>query len=168
MAHDEAFRADMPRLVRLIAAGMRQIHSISIEDCPFDQRLDTRIEAARVRMINGLVDEDDFDPQRRGRSAEELYPGLLADRPRTEALVFTHGDYCLPNIIIDPANRVISGFIDWGSAGIADRHQDIALAARSLEYNFGAEWVPLLFEEYGIELIDPAKIEYYKLLDEFF
>lgn len=168
MAHDEAFRGDLPHLVRLIAAGMRQIHSISINDCPFDQRLDSRIEAARVQMINGLVDEDDFDPERRGYSAQELYPELLAKRPRTEDLVFTHGDYCLPNIIIDPTQRVINGFIDWGKAGIADRHQDIALAARSLTYNFGAEWVPLLFEEYGASLIDPTKIAYYKLLDEFF
>ena len=168
MAHDEAFKMNMPQLVRLIVAGMRQIHGINVADCPFDQRLDMRIEAARFNLINNLVDEDDFDPERRGRSPQHLYRQVLALRPQSEDLVFTHGDYCLPNIIIDPIKQVINGFIDWGNAGIADRHQDIALAARSLAYNFGAEWVPLLFKEYGADKIDPAKIEYYKLLDEFF
>ncbi len=95
-----------------------------------------------------------------------MFQELLATKPANEDLVFTHGDYCLPNIIIN--NGDISGFIDWGRGGIADRYQDLALAARSLAYNFDAEWIKLLFKEYGIENIDYSKIEYYKLLDEFF
>jgi aminoglycoside 3'-phosphotransferase II len=53
---------------------------------------------------------------------------------------------------------------------VADRYQDLALAARSLEYNLGRKWVDLLFEEYGISLkeVDWVKIEFYQLLDEFF
>jgi aminoglycoside phosphotransferase len=42
------------------------------------------------------------------------------------------------------------------------------LAARSLAYNFGSGWEPLLWEAYGLQTVDTAKIAFYKLLDEFF
>ncbi len=163
---DPSFTGDLPKLVRLLAKGLRMIHSIDIKNCPFDQRLGIKLKEAEYRAVNELVDEDDFDDIRHGRKAVDLYQELLVAKPANEDLVFTHGDYCLPNVIIN--NGDISGFVDWGRGGIADRYQDLALAARSLEYNFGAKWIPLLFKEYGIENIDYLKIEYYKLLDEFF
>lgn len=163
---DASFKSDLSKLIRLLAKGLRMIHSIDIKNCSFDQRLSIKLKEAEYRVVNGLVDEDDFDDIRHGRKAVDLFQEILVAKPVNEDLVFTHGDYCLPNIIIN--NGDISGFIDWGRGGIADRYQDLALAARSLEYNFGAEWIPLLFKEYGIDNIDYSKIEYYKLLDEFF
>jgi len=161
-----SFESDLPKLVRLLAKGLRMIHSVDIKDCPFDQRLSIKLKEAEYRTVNGLVDEDDFDDIRKGRKAIDLFQELIATKPAEEDLVFTHGDYCLPNIIIN--NGDIGGFIDWGRGGIADRYQDIALVARSLAYNFGEKWIPLLFKEYGMDKIDYSKIEYYKLLDEFF
>lgn len=163
---DSTFSNDVPKLVSLLAKGLRMIHSIDISDCPFDQRLSIKIKEAKNRADNGLVDEDDFDDIRLGRKAIDLFQELLETKPDKEDLVFTHGDYCLPNIIIN--NWDISGFIDWGRAGIADRYQDLALASRSLARNFDEKWIPLLFKEYGIDNIHYSKIEYYKLFDEFF
>jgi len=134
---DSTFGSDLPKLVRLLAKGLRMIHSIDIKNCPFDQRLSIKLKEAEYRTVNGLVDEDDFDDIRHGRKAVDLFQELLVAKPANEDLVFTHGDYCLPNIIIN--NGDISGFIDWGRGGIADRYQDLALAARSLAYNFDAQ-----------------------------
>lgn len=155
-------------ITRLLAEGMKAMHTLDITDCPYDHRLDQRLLLARGRMMQGLVDEMDFDSDRQGRTANAVYADLLATRPANEDLVFTHGDYCLPNILIDPQQQRISGFIDLGRAGMADRHQDIALCARSLAYNLGASWIPLLFDTYDREHIDPAKIDFYRMLDELF
>jgi aminoglycoside phosphotransferase len=168
MSCDAAFKQDMPTLVRLLGAGMRMIHAVDIRHCPFDQRLTVKIESARQRVEAGLVDETDFDEQRQGMRAEELFHRLIERQPSQEDLVFTHGDYCLPNIFIDASHTHINGFIDWGRAGIADRYQDLALATRSLTYNFGPGWEALLWEAYGLEKVDQDKIEFYQLLDEFF
>lgn len=163
---DHSFGSDLSKLVQLLAKGLKMVHSVDISACPFDQRLCVKLKDAEHRTIKGLVGEDNFDDIRHGRKAADLFRELLITKPDKEDFVFTHGDYCLPNIIID--NGDISGFIDWGRGGISDRYQDLALVARSLAYNFDSKWVPLLFKEYGIENIDYSKIEYYKLLDEFF
>ncbi len=167
MAFDEHFAQDIPTVVRLLAEGLRMLHGLDITDCPFDERLSRKLVLAQEHAQAGLVDESDFDEGRKG-GVQELLKQLLASQPKTEDSVFTHGDYCLPNILIDPSSMNISGFIDLGRSGIADRYQDLALAARSLQYNFGPGWEPLLWDAYGLKDVDVAKIEFYQLLDEFF
>jgi aminoglycoside phosphotransferase len=155
-------------MIRLLARGLHMVHSIDIADCPFNQRLDRQFELVEQRTYAGLVDEDDFDAERRGKRAGDLLEELKRTRPTSEDLVFTHGDFCLPNVIINPQQTEMSGLIDWGRGGIADRYQDIALAARSLAHNFSSQWIPLLLEEYGLTTPDQEKLRFYQLLDEFF
>ncbi len=153
-------------VVSILARGLRRIHSIDITKCPFNNSLDIQLSRARTRMKRGFVREEDFDEKRQGRTAEALYQELLATRLDIDDPVFTHGDYCLPNILIDGGK--LSGFVDFGNAGISDRYQDIALCIRSIIYNFGGKRCADLFlEKYGIKP-NWQKIEFYQLLDEFF
>ena len=90
-------------------------------------------------------------------------------------IVLTHGDYCLPNIFAK--GDCISGFIDLGKAGPADRWQDIAIAIRSLDHNFDGRYFdgkpifdfkPQMFlDTLGVEM-NEEKYRYYYLLDELF
>jgi aminoglycoside phosphotransferase len=165
-ASDKSYKANLSLLLELLASGLNTIHNLSIEKCPFNQSLDFKSDEARRRVKNGWVDEEDFDDIRKDFKAKDLLEELISKKPINEDLVFTHGDYCLPNIIID--SEKVSGFIDWGRAGISDRYQDLALAIRSISYNFGKEYIPFFLKEYGSEDIDESKIYYYQLMDEFF
>lgn len=156
---------DPAAVVELVAAALRDLHDRGTDGCPFDHSLDARLQLARARMEAGRVDEDDFDDERQGRTAEELFEVLLAGRPGDEAPVLTHGDACLPNLM-SQAGR-FTGFVDCGRVGLADRHQDIALAAGSLDYNLGAGWGERFLGAYGGP-VDPERLAYYRLLDEFF
>ncbi|NLM49900.1 MAG: aminoglycoside 3'-phosphotransferase [Clostridiaceae bacterium] len=156
---------DKKTLIQKLAQGLKIIHSIDITNCPFDNRLDLKLKEAKYRVENNLVDEDNFDNEHAGLKAGDLFKKLLDTKPKNEDLVFTHGDYTLPNILID--NDKI-GFIDWSNAGICDRYQGLALAFRSIERHIGKEWAELFFKEYGVYGVDWEKIEYFMLLDEFF
>ncbi len=164
---DARFQGHERQIIEVLAEGLRLIHAVDVADCPFDQRLDVMIAAAQRRLVAGQVDESDFDAVRQGRTAHSLYAELVATRPAETCLVLAHGDYCMPNILIDPATRTLAGFIDWGGAGIADRYLDLALAARSITYNWGAAWVTPFFAAYGLVDADAEKIAFYQLLDEF-
>ena len=151
--------------VRALADGLRMLHVLDVGACPFDARLAVTMAKARDNALAGRVDESDFDDSRLGRTALDLLSELEATRPDSEDLVVTHGDYCLPNVIL--RDGAVAGFIDVGRAGVADRHQDFACAARSIAYNYGESFVAPFFDAYGMAP-DPARIEFYQLLDEFF
>ena len=167
-AHDEHFHYRPRRIVTLLAESLKLIHAVDVTTCPFDQRVDVLLAAAHQRLIENRVAEENFDPARQGRPASDLYAELLATRPAGTTSVFAHGDYCLPNVLIDPDRLTLTGFIDWGGAGISDRYLDLALAARSITYNLGGDWVAPFFAAYGLAEIDHARIGFFQTLDEFF
>lgn len=163
----EEHRRDPKLLVRLLASGLRQIHGVDTAGCPFDQTVAVKIEKARSNLERGLLGETLFEPKYQGWRAWDLFNLLLAKRPSNQDLCFTHGDYCLPNVLAK--DSALSGFVDLGRAGIGDRYVDIALAVRSLEHNgYGSpELIDLFFSVYGLSDVDEAKMEFYTLLDEF-
>ncbi len=164
-AIDDSLKKDIPRVIGQLVEGLKMIHALVVENCPFKMPLEVKIERARESMLKGRVDEKDFDTERLGRTAPDIFREMLAAVPRGQDLVFTHGDYCVPNVIIK--NGRFSGFVDLAEAGVADRYQDLALLSRSVRYNFGEDYQKLVFESYGIEP-DHEKIRFYRLLDEFF
>jgi aminoglycoside 3'-phosphotransferase II len=155
------------RRAELLAEGARLWHSVAIEDCPFDWSIDIQINAARHNIERGLVDESDFDIHRYGRDIKELLADLLITIPDEEDLVLTHGDYCLPNVLVDPHTEQITGFVDLGRVGVSDTWLDLALCIHSITLNLGGIWTEPFLNAYGISM-NPEKYNFYTLLDEFF
>lgn len=169
MACEPAVASDPKRVVRALAEGLRQIHQLAAADCPFDMRLDARLAHTEEHIRLGLVDEVGVRANC-GVSPSELLARLRATRPDEPLadLVFTHGDYCLPNILLDPASFRASAYLDWGRAGLADRYYDLAIAARSVRHNFGAHWGPRFLAAYGLDQPDQRRLDWYEALDELF
>lgn len=151
------------RNAELLARALRELHALPIGDCPFDASLNARLREARERLRLNLVNETDFGPERTGA---DVFAGLVRTRPASEDVVVIHGDPCLPNVIVQ--GEFVSGLVDVGRAGIADRHADLALAARSLAYNYGPGLDDVFLDTYGRALVDGDKLAYYRMLDELF
>jgi aminoglycoside 3'-phosphotransferase-2 len=153
-----------------LGRGLARLHSTDVAGCPFDRRIERQLDEARARIAAGLVREDDFDATRLGRDAADLFNELLGMVPPHEDLVFVHGDFCLPNILLSHVggDLHVTALVDCGRAGIGDRHQDLALAMRSLTYNLGADTIAPFLSAYGGEPIDSRVLEFFTILDEFF
>ncbi|WP_454814051.1 APH(3') family aminoglycoside O-phosphotransferase [Labrys neptuniae] len=151
--------------VDIAADALRHLHALDIADCPFDHCANSRIALAEARVKAGLVDEEDFDDERAGQTVADVFAELPPPRPLQEDLVVTHGDATLENLLA--YRGAFSGFIDCARAGLADRHQDLALATRSIRDHFGEVLVERFFARYGITP-DPDRMAFYLLLDEFF
>lgn len=165
---------------KLLADGLKKLWSIDISDCPSEQRISYKLDKARYNVENNLVDLDNVQPDTFGekgfRNPMELLQWLCDNIPDEEP-VLSHGDFCLPNIF--GIRDEVTGYIDLGQAGIADKWCDIALCYRSLSNNYNGKYKYhgnntysdyddlLLFRELGIEP-DWEKIRYYILLDELF
>lgn len=176
MLCDVEYLDNQDRLIKICAEGIRQLWAVDISTCPGSiSRLDVRLKEAREKVESGLINAEDLEPDTLSSNGfsdiYELLEWLEVNRP-TEDIVLTHGDFCLPNLFAD-GDRFM-GFIDLGSAGPADRWQDIALLLRSIKYNldgvyggpkrdgFSAEKV---LSALDIEM-DSDKLKYYLLLDQ--
>lgn len=177
MACAPEYMEDMPGQCRLLAGGLKSLWSVDISDCPCDWRLSRKLRQAEYYVENGLVDLENVEPGTFGeggfRDPAHLLQWLYDHVPQEEP-VLSHGDYCLPNLF--GAGDEITGYIDLGRAGIADRWCDIALCYRSISHNYSGKYhgkeYPgyddlLLFRELGLEP-DWEKMRYYILLDELF
>jgi aminoglycoside phosphotransferase len=164
--HDVAPDRAEAGLVAAIGA-LQALHALPIGDCPLDQQLAVKLSEAWRRVEEGEVHRSEFDPDNTGRSPEDLWQTMLADRPAAEDLVFTHGDASLPNFIV--ADLGAAGVVDLGLAGVADRYQDLALFVRSSAHNFPAvDARALLRTHYPLKVLDERKLTFYRTLDEFY
>ena len=110
-------------VIDLAAQEIKMMWQVDVGDCPCNtSRLTERLKAAEYNVKNGLVDIDNTEPETFGpggfESPEALLEWLKSHRP-PEDIVLTHGDFCLPNIFA--TGNTISGFIDLGKMGPADR-----------------------------------------------
>ena len=164
-------------LVRALANGLKMLWEVNVSDCPQVRDLERVLNEARYQVENNLVDVDNVEPDTFGEngfeSPKHLLEWLENNRPSYEP-VFSHGDYCLPNVFLQDGQ--VSGFIDLGRASVGDKWNDIALCYRSLKHNFDGVYggkkyedfnPDMLFDALGIEP-DWEKIKYYRLLDELF
>jgi kanamycin kinase len=146
----------------IMGALLRRLHDVPVAECPFDGGLDVMLAQGRRRMLEGLVDAENFDDDDRGLTPEQVLSRLLTERPPEEDLVVTHGDFT-------PSNVLEGGLlIGVGGLGVADRYRDLALAARDLLEDFGADELHAFYAAYGLTEPDRRRLDYYRLLDELF
>lgn len=152
-------------VVDALAMFLRKLHAIPVNACPFNSAHAYRLACARARIDAGLVDEDDFDEEREGWTAEQVWEAMQGLLPLTPDPVVTHGDYSLDNLLIHDGKVV--GCIDTGRLGIADRYQDLAIAWHCLG-EFGAPLQERFLKQYGIPEPEQDKLQFHLLLDELF
>jgi aminoglycoside phosphotransferase len=71
--------------------------------------------------------------------------------------VLIHGDYCLPNVLVDQGR--LSGLVDVGRAGLGDSRDDLAAGLWTLHYNFGPGYARAFLDAYGAPTMTDKEIE---------
>jgi aminoglycoside phosphotransferase len=74
------------RVIDAAAEILRALHALPASNCPFDRTLDVALSDARKRQPDST----------------DILAELNKTRPDAEDIVICHGDYCTPNILIDP------------------------------------------------------------------
>ena len=167
---------DQIKLADLVAEGLQRMWRIDVNECPTKRTLDDKFIEIEAGLRGGWITMDQasqdstYGPQGFD-SPSALFDWLVKNRP-VEELVFSHGDYCLPNLFTENGNK-ISGYIDLGLSGVADKWVDIEKGLWSMWANstgrFGGKIRSFdrksLFD--ALEIVpDEDKLRYYSLLSE--
>lgn len=131
----EDWRRDPAPAIRAIAAGLRALHALPVDDVP---------------------------PAWAGESWAGRMPAALGTRPSIAHAVVVHGDACAPNTLLSAVGEW-TGNVDFGDLAVGDCWADLAVASMSLDWNFGPGHQDEFFDAYGIAP-DPERIRYYRAL----
>jgi kanamycin kinase len=161
-ATDSVWRDDLPGLVRALGRGLRAFHdAVSEEWCPFRFDLERAVDHVRRRVAVDDIDPAGFHEEHTHLTPARALSELEATLPAGEDLVVCHGDYCPPNVLL--RESAVTGYVDLGELGTADRWWDVAVGAWSVGWNFGNEFEGLFYDSYGLAA-DPERIRFYRLL----
>lgn len=158
------------KMVSLMAEGLHRLWNVDVAGCPRERTLMYYTEKALQSIRNGRMSRDEL--RECGFETSEEMAVWLETHPVQYDPVLSHGDYCLPNLLLKDGE--IGGYIDIGGIGIADRYSDIVDCWNSLKNNFGGvfggkvyeDFDPdILFEKLGVE-IDPVKFRCCWLIDK--
>lgn len=161
----EARPASSIAVVEALAAFLRRLHAIPARQCPFNSDHFYRLSRARERIDANLVEVDDFDEERAGWTAEQVWAEMQTLLPMAPDPVVTHGDFSLDNLLLEGGE--VTGCIDLGRVGVADRYQDLAILWNCLG-EFDSSLQERLWQQYGVDRVDRRKLEFHLMLDELF
>ena len=149
----ETYLADPKRLCDLIATELRRLHEMDCSDCPVRDRMSEYVALAETNYRTDNYDKSFFPDSFGYRSGEEAYVALEAGKGAFKNEVLLHGDYCLPNIMLDDWR--LSAFIDVGNGGVGDRHVDLFWGVWTLGFNLKTyEYSDRFLDAYGRDKVD--------------
>jgi len=151
------YLSDPKRLCDTIAVRLRALHETECADCPVPDRNASYLALAESNYRMGNYDTSHFPDSFGYASAEEAWRVLQAGKMDLSERVLLHGDYCLPNIMLDDWR--FSGFIDLGNGGVGDRHIDVFWGTWTLWFNLKTnQYRDRFLDAYGRDKIDEEKL----------
>ncbi len=148
---------DPMRLSALLGERLRELHSTPYELCPIKNRTEEYLKTVLENYRTGNYDTSQFPDSFGYRSADEAYAALKDGMAGLRSDVLIHGDFCLPNVMLD--NWKPTGYIDVGNGGVGDRHIDLFWGTWTLWFNLKTDkYTARFLDAYGRDKIDPELI----------
>jgi kanamycin kinase len=141
------------QLCDIFAERLALLHSERFTDCPIPNHTELYLAKAEHNMRTDNYDKSNFPDSFGYKSAEEAWSVVEAQSHCLNTNTLLHGDYCLPNIILN--DWKFGGFIDLDHSGVGDRHVDIFWATWTLYWNLHThDYRDRFISVYGKDRVD--------------
>lgn len=148
---------DPVRLCDTLAALLRSLHECDTANCPIPNHTARYFDTVERNYRAGVFDSSYLPKALAGMSADEAWHAVAEAKAEFCTDTLLHGDYCLPNVMLD--DWALSAFIDLGNGGVGDRHVDLFWGAWTLAFNLKTDrYRQRFFDAYGRESINPDRL----------
>ncbi|MDD4937406.1 MAG: phosphotransferase [Candidatus Shapirobacteria bacterium] len=152
-------------ILQKTAEALRKFHQINKDNADHLTTIEKDLNEIEEYISLDVINVEDFMKNNEGKSPTQVFKYLCRLKRNHYKDSMTHGDYCLPNLLLDGENF---GFIDLGECGPGDKYKDLSSIEGSIKRNFGSEWIDVFYKYYDPLLkVDREKIIYYQLIDQF-
>ena len=154
------------KLCDTIAELLWKLHNEPFSDCPIQNRNEAYLKTLEENYRKRIFDNSYLLEDVKHLDIESAYKYAIERKDMLKKEVLLHGDYCLPNIMLDDFR--FSGFIDVGNGGVGDRHIDLFWGAWTLNFNLKTDkYRDRFFDCYGRENVDLEKIKLISVIETF-
>jgi kanamycin kinase len=154
------------RLCDTLAERLFLLHASDCADCPVPNRTESDLAAAERNFRLEKYNSGLFPAIWGFETAEQAHGIVLSKGHLLQTDTLLHGDYCLPNVLLDDWR--FSGFIDLGGGGVGDRHVDLFWGAWTLNFNLKTDkYRRRFFDAYGKSRVDEERIRLVAALEVF-
>lgn len=149
----QKYLSNPKQLCDIMAQRLLLLHSCNYESCPVPNHTEIYIKKAKINYSAKKYDINLFPDNWGYKTPDEAFYVIKEKAHLLKTDTLLHGDYCLPNIILDDWS--FSGFIDLDSGGVGDRHVDIFWAIWTFVYNLKTnDYRQRFIDAYGREKVD--------------
>ena len=149
---ESRYQKDPKRLCEVTATLLRRLHELNTDECPIQNRTADYL-AALENNLHTVSDFHETLPPFLGITRENAREIALAGKDHLKHDTLIHGDYCLPNILLDRWH--FDAFIDVGGGGVGDKHFDLFWGLWSLGFNVKTwEYSERFLDVYGRDGVD--------------
>ncbi|MBR3972596.1 MAG: aminoglycoside 3'-phosphotransferase [Oscillospiraceae bacterium] len=142
------------RLCETTAELLWNLHHTDHTGCPVSDHTKLYLERVTRNYKTGNYDKSTFPDSFGYTSADEAWAAIQRNAKYLQSDMLIHGDYCLPNIILN--NWRFSGFIDLDCAGVGDRHVDLFWGVWTLFFNLKTnKYQDRFLDAYGRSEFEP-------------
>lgn len=139
---------------------LKEIHNTDILKCKFNQN-------SVEKLLNNAMDNiDEIYPQVKeiynDMSKKDVINFLKNKMPKDKVLV--HGDYSLPNILMD--DKGILSVIDLGDVSISSKYFDLFYLLKSMKRNNKMDYWDDFLKGYGLEVLDEDSLKWIEIVDK--
>lgn len=110
--------------------------------------LEEELQDINALLERDLINIDNFKLAAEGRHPLEVYQQAQEILHSRQFNVLSHGDFCLPNILVTEQGKWT--LIDWGKGGLSDRFRDLSSIEGSLERNIDEKAYPELLKQLNV------------------
>ena len=151
---DRQYLDEPERLCDTLAGLLRMLHETDPSGCPITDCTSGYITAVTENFQLGKWHPSRFPDGQHLFNPEDAWALVREFSGELKADTLIHGDYCLPNVMLD--NWRFTGFIDLGSSGMGDRHMDLFWGCWSLRHNLKTDaYRERFLDVYGRDNFDP-------------
>lgn len=162
----EKYLSQPKKLCDIFAQCLSLLHDTSYENCPVQNHTERYLARAKQNFFSGNYDKSHFPDSWGYKNAEEAFNVVETEGHLLQTNILLHGDYCLPNIILN--NWAFSGFVDLDSGGVGDRHVDLFWALWTLKFNLKTdEFYERFIDVYGKEKVNEDMLRIVAALEVF-
>lgn len=158
---------DQPeRLCDIFAERLALLHAEDFSDCPIKNHTERYLATMKRNKIAETYDKSHFPDSFGYKSAEESWAVIEKYSHLLNTNTLLHGDYCLPNVILN--NWSFSSFIDLDNACVGDHHVDVFWGTWTLLFNLKTDkYSERFIDAYGRNNVDEEMLRIVAAIEVF-